>query len=351
MALKLVKRNNTWHVEGRVMGQRVRQSTRLPAQPAYRAMAEKERLRIERSVIEGTNVGSQVLTTFEEAAESYIQWKRIENRWSFEMNKKVQKLVDHWGSVKLVDITPGAIQTFIVNEWAHLKPGSIRRYLNDFRAILNHARKTIVGYAGCDVPMPVVKDARDVHFEESEANAFLEWVQSERGIYYPHFLTLIDTGVRLNEMLSLRSTSFGADVVKVRRRLTRSGKTVTRDIPMTDDMQNLADGFRRRKATETLYGSMSGEAWSSADSASATLNNVLKEGCRAIGLPHTGEDAMRVHDLRHTFAYLTAKAGADLGDLQYLLGHEDISMTMRYRGFIQSRARTFVGRARCQTVA
>ena len=63
---------------------------------------------------------------------------------------------------------------------------------------------------------------------------------------------------------------------------------------------------------------------------------VLRDGCAAMGLPSTGEESMRPHDLRHTFAYLTAKAGADLGDLQYLMGHEDISQTMRYRGFIKA---------------
>lgn len=352
MALKLVKRNDVWHVEGRILGQRVRQSTRLPSTPAYRAMAEKERLRIERSIIEGSpNGGAQVVETFQEAAESYLQWKRIENKWSVDMNKKVDKLCDVWGAVQLVDITPGAIQTFVANEYAGLKPGTVRRYLNDFRAVINHAKKTINGYAGCDVPMPRVHDQRDVHFDENEAVAFLEWVASERPFFTPHFTTLIDTGVRLNELLSLKLTNFSDDVVRVRRRLVRSGKTVSRDIPLTDDMVKIAANFRaNKKATDVLYTTETGVPWATSDSASGMLNNVLVEGLQALGLPHTGESKVRVHDLRHTFAYLTAKAGADLGDLQYLMGHEDISMTMRYRGFIQSRARTFVGRARRQLV-
>ena len=102
----------------------------------------------------------------------------------------------------------------------------------------------------------------------------------------------------------------------------------------------------KKKATEPLFLSLTGSALT-AMLATKTLNKILKEGCKAMGLPHEGDAAMRVHDLRHTFAYLTAKAGADIGDLQYLLGHEDISQTMRYRGFIQSRARTFVSSMRC----
>ena len=49
-----------------------------------------------------------------------------------------------------------------------------------------------------------------------------------------------------------------------------------------------------------------GKKWNSADSASAILNKWLKLGCKEMGLPHTGADAMRVHDLRHTYAYLVA---------------------------------------------
>jgi integrase len=96
-----------------------------------------------------------------------------------------------------------------------------------------------------------------------------------------------------------------------------------------------------------VFLSKSYKEWTGSNSASATLNKVLRRGCEAIRffpICEEGEETnLRVHDLRHTFAYITAKAGADLGDLQYLMGHSDVSQTMRYRGFIQSRAKDFVG--------
>ena len=348
MTLKLTRNNGHWYVTGTLVGQRVRQSTRLPDTPSYRAMAEKERLKIEQEIINGSFGHQVVRTTFQEACDAYVSWQRVEGKSVIDQQRKLDKLCEQWGNVRLTDITNQAIQVYVKNEWGHLAPNSIKRYLNDFRAVLNHARKSIQGFNGVDIPMPRVKDARDIHFDEAQANAYLEWVQENHPYYYPHYLTLIDTGVRLNEMLGLRSTAFNTDVVRVRRRLVRSGKTQSRDIPLTADMKSLATRFRRLKATDTLYTTSKGLPFSSADSASATLCGVLKEGCEAMGLPHTGKEAMRVHDLRHTFAYLTARNGCDLGDLQYLLGHEDIGQTMRYRGFIQSRARTFVGSLRGQ---
>ena len=38
----------------------------------------------------------------------------------------------------------------------------------------------------------------------------------------------------------------------------------------------------------------------------------------------------RFHDLRHTFASKLMMNGADIGSVQKLLGHKDITMTMRY---------------------
>ena len=111
-------------------------------------------------------------------------------------------------------------------------------------------------------------------------------------------------------------------------------------------MKELAETFASKSAHDPLYVAMRGNPFSTSSVASTALNEALGEGLKAIGLPFDGEDSMRVHDLRHTFAYLVAKGdgthGADLGDLQYLMGHEDIKQTMRYRGFIQSRAKGYV---------
>ena len=109
-------------------------------------------------------------------------------------------------------------------------------------------------------------------------------------------------------------------------------------------MRELRDRFMGQNHDGPLYPAALGGAWSNANGASATLNKVLNKGIKAIGVDD--DEGFRVHDLRHTFAYLTAKAGADLGDLQLLMGHSDISMTMRYRGFILSRARTYVSNLR-----
>lgn len=348
MSLKLVRRGGVWHVEGRVLGERVRKSTRLPDSAAYKAMAEKVRLETEREIIEnaGRPKGAAV-KTFGEAADGYLAWQKVERRLSDSTRRRVEKFLKDWKDVKLDEITPAAVQAYVQVEMVGLKPGTVRRDLNGFRAVLNWAKEN-AGFKGVKVPMPRVDDARDQHFDEEQAIAFLSWARVEVPGLFGHFLAMIDTGVRLGELMQIRSTHFGEGVLRVRRKVGRSGKTIARDIPLTTDMEALGrEIVRTKRPGDRVFDvdGRTGKPWTAAK-ASVELCAVLREGCKAIGLPHTGDEAMRCHDLRHTFAYLTAKAGADLGDLQYLMGHADINMTMRYRGFIQSRARTYVGRAR-----
>lgn len=345
MALKLIKKNGSWHLDGYVMGVRVRKSTQLPATPQYRGFAERERLRVENEIIEG-KTSNKCTKTFREACDDYIEWKRIEGRDTIEMQRKLDKLCEHWGNTNVTDITPASIKSYISKHWSKLQGNSIRRYLNDFRAVLGHAADSVPGWAGVKVPMPTVSDQRDMHFDKRQANEFLTWIASVCPELSHHFMTLIDTGVRLNELLGIRGTDFdlSKSVLRIRRRLIRSGKTKSRDIPLTPNMKTFAKAHEGDNGLVFL--NQRGKKWNSADSASAILNKWLKLGCKEMGLPHTGADAMRVHDLRHTYAYLVASNGADIADLQYLLGHEDISQTMRYRGFIQSRATNFASNLR-----
>jgi integrase len=50
------------------------------------------------------------------------------------------------------------------------------------------------------------------------------------------------------------------------------------------------------------------------------------------------------HDLRHTFASRLVMAGVDLPTVKELLGHRDISMTMRYTYLSSDHKQTAVGK-------
>jgi integrase len=331
--LKLEKRRDVWHIAGTLAGKRVRQSTRIPtSHPDGRRMAEQMRLDIERSILT-RNFNQPTNKTVGDAIDDYRKWKQMEGRLSLDMDRKIDKLETYWGKVLLTDITTHKIQSFVFDTMMGLQPNSVKRYLNQLRAILKYAEESY-GWKCCKIPMPQVDDARDVHLDEEEVIAVLEFFKTKEPKYYPYFVLLFDTGARLGEMLKLERSSFVGGVVKIRRVNKMRQKTLTRDVPMTDDVKDMV---------VNMWPSRGLDIWNDNRSASATLNKALKRACAYCTIK-----PIRVHDARHTFAYLTAKAGADLGDLQYLLGHADISMTMRYRGYVQSRARDFVLSSRRQ---
>lgn len=344
MALKVKAQQGTFWIIGSLLGVRVRKSTRYPATQDYRAHADRMRVDLENEIVTGNYQKGQIKDTFGQVTDAYLAFREQENRTSRDLIRTAHMWKDEFGPRILSDITTSAVQHYVTTKMRHLKAGSVKRYLNVLIAILNYGKDTVEGYAGIKVIKPRVEDARDVHFSEREVNVFLTWLKENHEYAYPHFLTLIDTGARLNEMLALRIHHFDGGHVQIRRRLERTGKSDRRDIPLTNDMQEMIreyfDGWEYGKP---LFCTQMGKEFASADSASAMLNKILKAASTELGIP-----PLRVHDLRHTFAYLTAKAGADLGDLQYLMGHRDIKMTMRYRGFIPSRASTYVANARTQ---
>jgi integrase len=60
------------------------------------------------------------------------------------------------------------------------------------------------------------------------------------------------------------------------------------------------------------------------------LNRAWTQICKAAGIPRTGPQALRVHDLRHSFASFMVSSGFSLPVIGALLGHSQPMTTARY---------------------
>ena len=142
--------------------------------------------------------------------------------------------------------------------------------------------------------------------------AFADYLQ-------PMVLLTLNTGLRRGEALQLR----WADVDLLRRELIVRGDNAktgkTRHIPLNNEAQATLQQWRFDSTSiEWAFAGRDGERMHAVKS---SWKGVLRSAAIA---------DFRWHDLRHHFASRLVMNGVDLNTVRELLGHSDLSMTLRY---------------------
>ena len=129
----------------------------------------------------------------------------------------------------------------------------------------------------------------------------------------PVVLLAMNTGMRRGELLSLEwaDIDLGAKIITVQARKAKSGKQ--RHIPQNAEALGVVTKWRQQ--SEGV-----GQVFKPQD---------VKKGWDAL-LTTAKITGFRFQDLRHHFASKLVMAGVDLNTVRELLGHSDITMTLRY---------------------
>ncbi|MDR6491854.1 integrase [Paraburkholderia terricola] len=118
------------------------------------------------------------------------------------------------------------------------------------------------------------------------------------------------TGARWSEVEEMRISQFRNGLIQFAR--TKSGRV--RAVPISDELaQQMQEHYRENGNGERIFG----YAWS------AFREGIARAG---ISLP----DGQMTHALRHTFASHFMMNGGNILTLQRILGHQSLTMTMRY---------------------
>lgn len=135
----------------------------------------------------------------------------------------------------------------------------------------------------------------------------------------PMVLLSLNTGMRRGEVFNLT----WADIDLKNKVLTVEGDTSksgqTRHIPLNRESLAVIEGWKKQSLnTGYVFPGKTG----------GRLDNVKKSWDGLLKLAKI--DGFRWHDLRHTFASKLVMAGVPLNTVRELLGHSDLSMTLRY---------------------
>lgn len=329
--LRVMNRGGWLYVSGMIDGQRVMRSLKM--REGREREAELVRIEMEKAMLTATPKVERS-ATFGELGEAYLRWRQMEGRVSIGDWHAVKVATQAWGKTEVRKITSTMGMDLVRENWSDLKPGTVRRYLKVVRAVFNFGTKNKLCSEVPTVPLPKVDDARDLHLNIEEIRAYLEFVRTSRPAVYAAMCVLVDCGLRLGELMELRFRDVRDGYVHVRKK--DHGKSKGRSVPMSKRCAHAIEAIRGADGGAYVYND-GGEAFASKNRARNLLDEALAAGCASIGV-----EKLRIHDLRHTFAYQAAQHGADLGDLQQLMGHKTLAMTLRYRGFIKSRAASVV---------
>jgi len=144
----------------------------------------------------------------------------------------------------------------------------------------------------------------------------------------PMVIISLNTGIRQGELFGLtwEMVNFDKKLLILSGNITKSGKS--RHIPLNNEAyENLYNWYLQNQ--NISYELVSNNKYVFSSSTNNTkFTSVKKSWANLLNLANITE--FRWHDMRHHFASKLVMAGVDLNTVRELLGHSEISMTLRY---------------------
>jgi integrase len=127
------------------------------------------------------------------------------------------------------------------------------------------------------------------------------------------------TGIRQGNLLNLEWKDVDLFRKTITLQETKNGDR--HGVPINETLFEVMVGlFKRRNISETKVFTRNGKPV-----AVSTLGNVFRGSCKTVGIVN-----FRWHDLRHQFASELVQRGVNIYEVQKLLCHRNITMTMKY---------------------
>jgi integrase len=253
------------------------------------------------------------------------------------------------GTLRLTDLHRETIKRLLLTHRATLTPSSVRQILAPLREMLNHAVED--GLLGSNpasrvgrVLAPRRQGAREIHpLTREELAVFLDTLQTHAPAYYPFFLCLARTGMRLGEALALQwgDIDWQGRFVDVRRSYTlgkittpKNGKSRRVDLSrhLTEVLRHL---LTQRKAETLQHGRGQLPVWVFCSQTGGLLDpDNVRSRVFYRCLAQAGLRQVRIHDLRHTYASLLLQQGESIAYIRDQLGHHSIQVTVDIYGHL-----------------
>ena len=327
---RIYRRGHVWYIDYRspLNGKRVQKAVSKSKWMAELALKEIE-LTIAKGKFLGITEPKKIL--FEKLCDEYLQFSKANKARSSHRRDmtSMQHLLRSFEGILVLEISVADVEQYKNNRRKEVSPATVNRELACLKHMLNKAVHW--GYL-TEYPLRNVKN-----FKEPPGRVrYLTDIETEilLNCCYDHIKSIVilalNTGMRKGEILSLK----WSDVDMKNRNITvrRTKNNEVRTIPMTDTLYNMLKTMGQQIGEQYVFSNEEGKPYGD-----------IKTGFKA-ALRRAEIKNFRFHDLRHTFASKLMMNGADIGSVQKLLGHKDITMTMRYSHLSNAHLRETVKR-------
>jgi integrase len=311
--MSVFKRGRVWYTDFVVDGVRICKSTKKTTKKEAKQFEANERAKL----LSGATPQQKLAKlTLQDAIEQTYNQKWKNNKDSMGSYRRAVLLLEHMGNVALVSIGDHAVEDLIRKlEATGIAVATINRYLATLKTILKHHR-----LQGDFIKLRKEKNGRIRVLSKEEEVRAVELLRGAEGkkAYYVDaadmVLVLVDTGMRLSELLNLKyeDINFQANLISI---WVNKGDR-PRSIPMTGRVRCIMEERQHVGVVKPFSISI--------DQAERCWKFVRAE----MGLINDSEFVL--HALRHTCASRLINAGVHLYVVKEWLGHSSIQITERY---------------------
>ena len=315
--------------------------------------ARNERAKFLAELADGINPVERNKVTIGQVVDAYHAWGKTEGKYVDQHYSQYKAhLRDKIHALPITDITPGLLSTLkaqllktptgntkpkkktgktAARPRKLLSPTTVNNIFSFMRSAVNRAIATNawtgnnpLSTKGGVWKMAKSNNKRLRFLTREEAKALLGDLQFRNAQLHDMALLSLKTGLRATEIFKLKGQDVdaGANVLHI---FAKGGKRTPVRVPA--DMIAMLKAYNRKPAESIFKMPRNGTAFTKTP---VCFGNAVK----ALGLaPEDGDTlyAVTFHTMRHTFASWLAQSGkVTLIELQKLMRHENINMTMRY---------------------
>ena len=328
--MAVYKRNGHWHFTKTINGVRYRGAFKTARTKAQAEEAERKTIN---EIHEGKYGKAEAKGTFKEFVDdTYIPWAKANKRsWQMDIYR-LKAVLAFFGKRRLCDISPFDIERFKITRRdtpvvskTKTKARSVAAVNREMRLLSRIFKLAVTNRQLAENPCRHVEllkgeQARTRYLLPEEEERLMEVLAKGNAYFHSVVILDINTGLRISELLSLRTgdVDFHRDVIYVRETKTDEDREVPMNNTVRELMKTLVDQSSNRGYEYLFTNPKTGTRYKD-------IKTAWHNACRKAGIEN-----LRVHDLRHTFGTRAADAGVPLVAIGKVMGHASIQTTMRY---------------------